>query len=58
MNNKQTKKLRKRARRVAAIHVQNSLIESVFFMATDKRRVRDQLFTAAQRHLESSNAAR
>lgn len=58
MTGKKTHKLRKRARIAAAINVQNSLIESVYCMATDKRRVRDQLFSASMRHLEGRNATR
>lgn len=58
MTGKQTRKLRKRARIAAAINMQNSLIESVYCMATDKRRMRDQLFGASMRHLESRNGSR
>lgn len=58
MTGKQLRKLRKRARIVAAVNVQNALIESVFSMSTDSRRVRASLFEAARRHLESRNATR
>lgn len=52
MTKKQARKLRKRAHIAAAIDTQNAWIEEAFCMSTDSRRVRDQLFAAARKHLE------
>lgn len=58
MTGKKHRKWCRRRHTEAAIYVQDTLIEKVFCMATDDRRVRDQLFSAAIKHLESRNGTR
>lgn len=60
MTGKQMRKLRKRAHIAAAIRAQRSWIEEGLGIEfeVDSRRMRDQLFPAARRHLESQHAAR